>query len=131
MEAGLFMPCVTHFRGTRASEITRNPLVGMMWPSPGRAGFCPWLCRVKDAVKKLRNSKPLGCAALEAFQMKVTLFRHSSRPSERPSEGKLLGSSQKPFEVLSGRRGPSSAGLEDESDKDKEVKDENRVRGEK
>lgn len=42
-----------------------------------------------------------------------------------------FGSSQKPFEVLSGRRGLSAAGSEEDSDTAKEVKDENRVREEK
>lgn len=62
------------------------------------------------------------------------MFRHKATqfPAVRTPFGReAFGGSQKPFEVLSGRRGPSAAGLEEDSDKRKEVKDENRAREEK
>lgn len=46
---------------------------------------------------------------------------------QNPSEGRLFGSSQKPFEVYAHgfwkEGAPSAAGLDDDSDKKKEVKD--------
>lgn len=62
------------------------------------------------------------------------MFRHKATqfPAVRTPFGReAFGGSQKPFEVLSGRRGPSAAGSEEDSDKGKEVKDENRAREEK
>lgn len=92
----------------------QEPLVGMMWPCPGRAGFCPWLCRLRDGVKKPRHPKPLASAALEAFLMKVThVWRQSNtvlglqNPSRKEGFLAVPRSHLKYMHMLSGRRGPS------------------------
>lgn len=51
MEAVLFILHKT-FQSYESLRNHQELLVEMMWPCPGRAGFCPWLCRLKDGVKK-------------------------------------------------------------------------------